>query len=123
MKNSTKLITLICTAILFVAANMAMAQKAGGPWTIPANYKTMKSTVKAGDPSINSIGGLLPYTIYITVFAFLHNAWLFLLEAWQFGNIWYFLVKTVLSTVVSVLLVIITELIFVRKQKFRTNTI
>lgn len=75
------------------------------------------------EPSINSIGGLLPYTIYITVFAFLHNAWLFLLEAWQFGNIWYFLVKTILSTLVTVLLVIITELIFVRKQKFRTNTI
>ncbi len=55
MKKSTKLIAIIC-AVLFVTANMAMAQKAGGPWTIPANYKTMKSTVKAGDPSINSVG-------------------------------------------------------------------
>jgi mono/diheme cytochrome c family protein len=55
MKNSTKLIAIICT-VLFVTANMAMAQKAGGPWTIPANYKTMKSTVNAGDPSINTVG-------------------------------------------------------------------
>ena len=75
------------------------------------------------EPSISSMGGILPYTIYIGVFAFMHNAWLFLLEAWQFGNIWYFLVKTVLSTLISLLLIIITDMIFVRKQKFRTNTI
>lgn len=56
MKNSIKLIAVICTAIIFVTANMAMAQTAGKPWTIPANYKTMKSTVKAGDPSINTVG-------------------------------------------------------------------
>lgn len=75
------------------------------------------------EPSISSMGGLLPYMIYAGVLAFLHNGWLFLLEAWQFGNIWYFLVKTVLSTAISLLIIIITELIFVRKQKFRTNTI
>jgi mono/diheme cytochrome c family protein len=56
MKNSIKLFAIICTAIVFVTANMAMAQKAGGPWTIPANYKSMKTTVKAGDASINSVG-------------------------------------------------------------------
>ena len=75
------------------------------------------------EPSISSMGGLLPYTIYIGVFSFMHNSWLFLLEAWQFGNIWYFLVKTLLSTVLSLLLIIITELLFTRRQKFRTNTV
>ncbi|MFT3982137.1 MAG: rod shape-determining protein MreD [Ferruginibacter sp.] len=75
------------------------------------------------EPSITSMGGLLPYAIYAAFFSFLHNAWLFLLEAWQFGNIWYFLVKTLLSTAISLLLIIITDLIFNRKQKFRTNTI
>ena len=55
MKNP-KLAALIFTAILFIAANVAMAQKAGGPWTIPAKYKSMKSTVKAGDPSIATVG-------------------------------------------------------------------
>jgi len=74
-------------------------------------------------PSVKSLGGLLPYMIFAGVLCFLHNAWLFLLEAWQFGNIWYFLVKTLLSTAISLLLIIITELIFVRKQKFKTNTI
>lgn len=75
------------------------------------------------EPSITSMGGLLPYSIYIGFFALLHNVWLFLLEAWQFGNFWYFLVKTVLSTAICLLLFLITDLIFVRKQKFRTNTI
>lgn len=75
------------------------------------------------EPSITSMGGLLPYAIYAGFFSFLHNAWLFLLEAWQFGNIWYFLVKTLLCTAVSLLLIIITDLIFNRKQKFRTNTV
>jgi mono/diheme cytochrome c family protein len=56
MKSSTKIIAIICTAILFVTANLAVAQKAGGPWTVPAKYKSMKSTVKSGDPSINAVG-------------------------------------------------------------------
>jgi mono/diheme cytochrome c family protein len=55
MKNS-KLAAFIITALIFIAANVAMAQKAGGPWTIPAKYKSMKSTVKAGDASINAVG-------------------------------------------------------------------
>src|SRR5688572_28773282 len=75
------------------------------------------------EPSITSMGGLLPYAIYAGFLSFLHNAWLFLLEAWQFGNIWYFLIKTLLSTAISLLLIIITDLIFNRKQKFRTNTV
>lgn len=75
------------------------------------------------EPSFTSMGGILPYMVFISVITFIHHAWLFFLEAWQFGNIWYFLVKTLLSTVLSLLLIIITELLFVRKQKFRTNTV
>ncbi len=75
------------------------------------------------EPSFKSMGGIVPYLIFITVLTFIHHGWLFLLEAWQFGNIWYFLVKTVLSTILSVFLIIITELLFTRQQKFRTNTV
>lgn len=56
MKTKIKLAVWFFTAVLFITANIAMAQKAGGPWTIPAKYKTMKSTVKAGDASINTVG-------------------------------------------------------------------
>jgi mono/diheme cytochrome c family protein len=59
MKNSLQFKAILITAILFVATNIVMAQKAGGPWTIPAKYKSMKSTVKAGDPAINSTGKTL----------------------------------------------------------------
>lgn len=75
------------------------------------------------EPSFKSMGGVVPYMIFIGVLTFIHHAWLFLLEAWQFGNIWYFLVKTLLSTALSLLLIIITEMLFTRRQKFKTNTV
>jgi len=54
MKRSLTL-TILCT-VLFFAANIAMAQKAGGPWEIPAKYKTMKSSIKANDASVMTTG-------------------------------------------------------------------
>ncbi|MBI3882949.1 MAG: rod shape-determining protein MreD [Sphingobacteriales bacterium] len=75
------------------------------------------------EPSIKSLGGFLPYMIYAGVLTFIHNGWLFFLEAWQFGDFWYFIVKTIVSTVISMLLIIITELLFSRKQQFKTNTV
>lgn len=56
MKNFNRFAAVIITASIFVAANVAMAQKAGAPWNVPAKYKSMKSTVKAGDPSIATVG-------------------------------------------------------------------
>ena len=75
------------------------------------------------EPSFKSLGGTLPYMIFVGVLTFIHHGWLFLLEAWQFGNIWYFLVKTILSTVLSLFLIIIAEMLFTRQQKFKTNTV
>ena len=75
------------------------------------------------EPSIKSMGGTLPYFIYVAVLTIIHHTWLFVLEAWQFGDIWYFVIKTLLSAAISLLLIIITEMLFVRKQKFRTNTV
>ncbi len=74
-------------------------------------------------PSIQSLGGIVPYMVFAGVLAFFHNVCVFFLEAWQFGNIWYFLIKTLLSTAVTLVLILIIELIFPRKQRFRTNTI
>lgn len=74
------------------------------------------------EPSAKSLGGYMRYFIFITILTIVHHGWLFLLEAWQFGNIWYFLIKTILSTVVSLALIILAEMLFVRKQQFKTNT-
>jgi len=56
MRNSTIFFAILCTGLIFMVANVTMAQKAGEAWVIPAKYKSMKSTVKAGDASIMSTG-------------------------------------------------------------------
>ena len=56
MKKSIQLISILFVTLFFVTINMTMAQKPGEPWKVPEKYQTMKSTIKAGDPTINSIG-------------------------------------------------------------------
>ena len=73
------------------------------------------------EPSIKSMG-FSSYFVYVSVLTLIHHAFLFLLEALQFAGILYFLGKTLLSVAISLFLILITELLFVRKQKFRTNT-
>lgn len=72
-------------------------------------------------PSIKSMGGVMPYMVFAGILCIVHNFWLFLLQAATFGNFFYLLMKTVLSTIVSLVLILIVELLFVRKQKYRTN--
>jgi mono/diheme cytochrome c family protein len=56
MKNSIKLISVLLLGLFFGIANGSFAQKAGAAWVIPAKYKTMKSTIKATDPSVMTTG-------------------------------------------------------------------
>jgi hypothetical protein len=93
------------------------------PFLIPLFIPQNSAEASYEEPSPKSMGGFLQYVIFVSVFTIIHHGWLFLLEAWQVGNIWYFLAKTFLSTIVSILLIIITELIFSRKQQFRTNKV
>jgi rod shape-determining protein MreD len=72
-------------------------------------------------PSITSMGWA-PYFTLVLVLTLLHHGYLVFLEWMQFGSFWYFLGKVGATTGVSLLLVIITELLFFRKEKFRTNT-
>ncbi len=75
------------------------------------------------EPSARSMGGIMPYLVYAGILTLLHHSWLFFLEAVQFGNMWYFIIKTLFSSVISLVLILIAELLFSRKQKFRTNTV
>ncbi|MDQ6757514.1 MAG: rod shape-determining protein MreD [Bacteroidota bacterium] len=79
---------------------------------VEANYE---------EPSIKSMG-FASYFMYVSVLTLIHHAFLFLLEALQFAGVWYFFGKTLLSVAISLFLILIAELLFVRKQKFRTNT-
>ncbi len=65
--------------------------------------------------------GWSPYMVYALVLSFIHNVYLVFLEWLQFANFWYFLGKVIATTGVSFLLIMITEILFYRKQKFRTN--
>lgn len=74
------------------------------------------------EPSIQSMG-FTPYFTYVTILTFIHHGFLFFLQALQTGGYFYFILKTLTSTAISLLLILLVELIFVRKQRFRTNTI
>ncbi|GAC1594150.1 MAG: hypothetical protein NVS3B8_07780 [Chitinophagaceae bacterium] len=73
-------------------------------------------------PSIVSMGWA-PYFTMVFILTLLHHGYLVFLEWMQFGNFLYFLGKVLATTAVSMLLILITELLFFRKEKFRTNTI
>jgi rod shape-determining protein MreD len=72
-------------------------------------------------PSIKSMGWGT-YIVFVLLLAFVHHFWLVLLEWLQFGNFLYFLGKVAATTAVSFLLIMVTELLFFRKEKFITNT-
>lgn len=74
------------------------------------------------EPSIQSMG-FTPYLTYVTILTFIHHTFLFFLQALQTGGYFYFLLKSLTSTAISLLLILLIELLFVRKQRFRTNTI
>lgn len=66
--------------------------------------------------------GWAPYAVYVLVLTLLHHIYLVLLEWLQFGSFLFFLGKVLATTGISLMLVLITELLFFRKEKFRTNT-
>ena len=73
-------------------------------------------------PSITSMGWA-PYFMMVFILTLLHHGYLVFLEWMQFGSFLYFLGKVLATTGISMLLVLITELLFYRKEKFRTNTV
>lgn len=73
-----------------------------------------------GAPSIHSMGWA-PYALLVLILTFLHHGYLVFLEWMQFGSFLYFIGKVLASTAVSLLLVLITELLFYRKERYRTN--
>jgi rod shape-determining protein MreD len=72
------------------------------------------------EPSISSMGWA-PYSLYVVLLTFTHHFYLVLLEWLQFGNFVYFLGKVTATTGISLLLIFVTEMLFSRNAKFRTN--
>ncbi len=73
------------------------------------------------EPSVQSLG-MVPYIAYAALLTLIHHFILFTIQAFQFGDFLYLVVKTSISWLISLLLILSIELIFHRKQKFLTNT-
>lgn len=99
-----------CTLIAFVR-----------PYLINLLIAQEGSELNYASPSVVSMGWA-PYVTYVVVLTLLHHAYLVFLEWLQFGSLLYFLGKVAATTGVSLLLILVTELLFFRKEKFRTNT-
>jgi rod shape-determining protein MreD len=72
-------------------------------------------------PSITSMGWA-PYGTYVLILTLFHHTYLVFLEWMSFGSFIFFVGKVVGTTAISLLLILLTELLFYRKEKFRTNT-
>ena len=73
-------------------------------------------------PSVRSMGWA-PYFTLVLILTLLHHSYLVFLEWLQIGSFWYFISKVFASTAVSMMLVLLAEMLFVRKEKFRTNKV
>lgn len=72
------------------------------------------------EPSIKSMG-LAPYAIYIVILTLIHHFYLILIEWLSFGTFKFFVGKVFGSTAISLLLIFLTEMLFFRKGKYKTN--
>lgn len=73
------------------------------------------------EPSPKAMGWT-PYLVYVLILTLFHHTYMTFLQWLQFGSLLDFLIKTVSTTGISMLLVITVELLFPRRMKFRTNT-
>lgn len=74
--------------------------------------------LKTGEPGIASMG-FSAYMVFIGILTFAHHFWLVLLEWMYFGSFLYFIQKVFVSTLVSLLLILIAELLFRSVKKRR----
>jgi hypothetical protein len=91
------------------------------PWLIDLLIAQEGADLNYREPTLKSMG-YAPYATYVVVLTFIHHVYLIFLEWLQFGSFFYFIGKVLGTTGISLLLVLITELLFYRKQGFRTNT-
>jgi len=76
--------------------------------------------ISYAEPSITSMG-LMPYSVYVLILTVLHHTYLVFLEYLDIGDFLFFLGKIFATTGISLLLIIITEILFPRKSRYRTN--
>ncbi len=70
------------------------------------------------EPSKKTMGPV-PYATFLIILTILHHFYLILLEWMQFGSFLYFIGKLVATTLISLFLIMITDLFLNRKSKLR----
>jgi hypothetical protein len=70
------------------------------------------------EPSRKTMGQV-PYVTYIIIMTLIHHSYLILLEWLQFGSFLYFSGKLIGTTIVSLLLIMIADLLFNRNTRTR----
>jgi hypothetical protein len=73
------------------------------------------------EPSPKAMGWT-PYMVYVLILTLFHHGYMVFLEWLSFGTFLGFLIKVASTTAISMILIIIIELLFPRRLKFRTNT-
>ncbi len=73
------------------------------------------------EPSVKSMGWA-SYSTYVLILTFLHIALLVFIEWMEFGDFLFFIGKVTATTVLSLILIFIAEMLFPRAGKYRTNT-
>lgn len=90
------------------------------PFVISILMPKEATEISYSEPSITSMG-FVPYVVYVLILTIVHHIYLVFLQWLQFGNIWFFFGKVLATTAVSFLLIMITEMLFQRKGRYRTN--
>lgn len=82
---------------------------------LPGETKELKT---GSSPSVRSMG-LTTYILFVVMLTLFHHSWLVLLEWMSFGSFLYFLGKVFFTTLASLLLILIAELLFrpIRKRR------
>jgi len=90
------------------------------PFLISILLPQEATEVSYSEPGIKSMGWA-PYSVYVIILTFVHHAILIFIEWMSFGSFIFFIGKVAGSTAISLLLIFITEMLFSRKAKYRTN--
>jgi hypothetical protein len=90
------------------------------PYLLSLTLSRDLKTINYAEPSVRSMS-LVPYATYVIVLALIHNAYLIFIQWLSVGDLWFFMRKLILTSLVSLLLTGIVEILFQRTQKTRAS--
>jgi hypothetical protein len=90
------------------------------PYILNLTVSRDLKTINYAEPSVRSMS-LLPYCTYVVILTIIHNAYLIFIQWLSVGDVWFFLRKLIITSLVALLLAGIIEIIFQRTLKTRAS--